>query len=83
MTTTPTLPTAPSDPDPQETQEWLDAIDGVLRAEGPARAQQLVEKVVERAQAGGAHVSLGVQTPYINTIPASEQAQMPGSDELE
>jgi len=83
MTTTPTLPIQPSDPDPQETQEWLDSIDGVLRAEGPARAQQLVEKVVEHAQAGGAHVSLGVQTPYINTIPPHEQAQMPGSDELE
>ena len=72
-----------SDPDPQETQEWIDAVDGVLAHEGPARAQQLIETVVERAQAGGAHVSLGVQTPYINTITPSEQPAMPGSDELE
>jgi len=83
MTTSPPISAQPADPDPQETQEWLDAIDGVLKTEGPARAQQLVESVVERAQAGGAHVSLGIQTPYINTIPTSEQAPMPGSDELE
>ncbi|GAC1652412.1 MAG: pyruvate dehydrogenase (acetyl-transferring), homodimeric type [Vulcanimicrobiaceae bacterium] len=72
-----------ANPDPQETQEWLDAIDGVLASEGPARAQKLLETVVDRAQAGGAHVSLGVQTPYINTIPPAEQPAMPGSDELE
>ncbi|MBV8245437.1 MAG: pyruvate dehydrogenase (acetyl-transferring), homodimeric type [Candidatus Eremiobacteraeota bacterium] len=72
-----------ADPDPQETQEWIDAIDGVLAHEGPARAQQLVERIVERAQSGGAHISLGVQTPYVNTIPVHEQAPMPGSDELE
>jgi pyruvate dehydrogenase E1 component len=71
------------DPDPEETQEWLDALDGVLTREGPARTRQLVERLVERAQTGGAHVSLGVQTPYINTIPPSQQPRMPGNDELE
>ena len=73
----------PVDPDAQETQEWLDALDGVLRHEGPARAKQLIEELVAKAQRGGAHVSLGVQTPYINTIPPSEEPPMPGSDELE
>ncbi len=71
------------DPDPQETQEWLEALDGVLRREGPARTQELVRRVVERAQFGGAHISLGVQTPYINTIPPSRQPKMPGNDEIE
>ena len=75
--------TALTDGDPQETREWMEALDGVLRHEGPARAQQLLEALVERAQRGGAHVSLGVQTPYINTITPAEQAPMPGSDELE
>jgi pyruvate dehydrogenase E1 component len=75
-------PLAP-DGDPQETQEWLDALDGVLAHEGPLRAQQLVERVVERAQYGGAAVELGVQTPYINTIPPTLQPIMPGNDELE
>jgi pyruvate dehydrogenase E1 component len=72
-----------ADADPQETQEWLDALDGVLEHEGPSRAQLLVEKIVERAQTGGAHVELGVQTPYVNTIPLSQQPRMPGNNELE
>jgi len=72
-----------TDPDPQETQEWLDALDGVLASEGPARARQLVERLVERAQMGGAHVELGVQTPYVNTIPPAFEARMPGNEELE
>jgi pyruvate dehydrogenase E1 component len=71
------------EPDPQETQEWLDAIDGVLAREGPARAKQIVERVAERAQTGGARVSLNVQTPYVNTIAPGQQPPMPGNDELE
>ncbi|HEV3157083.1 MAG TPA: pyruvate dehydrogenase (acetyl-transferring), homodimeric type [Candidatus Baltobacteraceae bacterium] len=70
-------------PDPQETQEWLEALDAVLAREGPAPATALMERVVERAQAGGAHVTLGVQTPYINTIPVSAQPPMPGDVALE
>ncbi len=72
-----------TDPDPQETREWLDALDGVLVHEGPARAQHLVERIVERAQTGGAHVELGVQTPYVNTIPLSHQPVLPGNEEVE
>jgi len=71
------------DVDPEETREWLDALDGVLVHEGPARAQHLVERIVERAQTGGAHVELGVQTPYVNTIPLALQPQLPGNEELE
>jgi pyruvate dehydrogenase E1 component len=71
------------DPDPQETQDWLESLDGVLAHEGPRRAQELVERIVERAQTGGAHVELGVQTPYVNTIPPSQQPKLPGNEELE
>src|SRR5271156_6430289 len=72
-----------SDDDPQETQEWLPAPDGGVVHEGPARAQQLVERVVERAQTGGAQVELGVQTPYVNSILVSQQPAMPGNGLLE
>jgi pyruvate dehydrogenase E1 component len=87
-TTTSALPaavetTAASQADPEETREWIDAIEGVIHHEGPGRAQELITAVVEAAQRGGAHVSLGLSTPYINTIPASEQPPMPGNDELE
>jgi pyruvate dehydrogenase E1 component len=70
-------------PDSQETREWVQAIEGVIEHEGPARAQELIGAVVEAAQRGGAHISLGLSTPYINTIPPSEQEPMPGNDELE
>ena len=71
------------DIDPTETQEWLDALDGVLASEGPVRTRKLVERVVERAQTGGAQVELGVQTPYVNSIPTAQQPMMPGNEELE
>ena len=85
MTTTMREPlvSASPQPDPAETQEWIDAMRGVLEQEGPARAQELIAAVVEFAQRGGAHVSLGLSTPYVNTISASEQEPMPGNDALE
>jgi len=73
----------PADGDPQETREWLEALDGVLEREGLTRARHLVERIVERAQSGGVTVELGVQTPYVNTIPRSQQPRMPGNTELE
>jgi pyruvate dehydrogenase E1 component len=72
-----------ADPDPQETREWREAMRGVLSAEGPERARDLIEHVVDEAQRGGAHVSLGWVTPYVNTIPPERQPAMPGDRELE
>ncbi len=71
------------DPDPQETREWVDAMRGVLTLEGHERARQLIAQLVDEAQSGGAHVSLGLATPYVNTIPADRQPPMPGDRELE
>jgi pyruvate dehydrogenase E1 component len=71
------------DPDPQETQEWIDAMRGVLATEGPDRARELIGRLVDEAQRGGALVSLGLETPYVNTIPVEMQAPMPGDRELE
>ncbi len=71
------------DPDPQETQEWLEAMRAVVQIEGPDRARALLEELVTEAQRGGAHISLGLETPYVNTIPADKEPPMPGNDELE
>ncbi|MEO9171390.1 MAG: pyruvate dehydrogenase (acetyl-transferring), homodimeric type [Candidatus Baltobacteraceae bacterium] len=71
------------DPDPQETQEWLDAMRALVSIEGPDRARRLLEALVDEARRGGAHVSLGLETPYVNTIPLEKQAPMPGDDRLE
>src|SRR5579863_7237581 len=72
-----------ADPDPQETREWLDAMRGVIEAEGPERARELIARLVDEAQRNGAHVSLGLQTPYINTISVDKQPRMPGDREVE
>ncbi|MBV8579023.1 MAG: hypothetical protein JOZ86_00140, partial [Candidatus Eremiobacteraeota bacterium] len=37
---------AGAQPGPQETREWLDALDGVIDAEGAARASELVRAIV-------------------------------------
>jgi pyruvate dehydrogenase E1 component len=71
------------DPDPQETQEWLESMRAVVALEGPDRARALLEDLVEEAQRGGTHISLGLETPYVNTIPPSKQPAMPGDPELE
>src|SRR6476620_1944458 len=47
------------DADPQETREWLEALEAVLREEGPERAQQLIDTVVNEARGSGAHVEVG------------------------
>ncbi|HUA08160.1 MAG TPA: pyruvate dehydrogenase (acetyl-transferring), homodimeric type [Candidatus Acidoferrales bacterium] len=72
-----------NDPDPQETQEWLESMRALVAVEGPDRARDLLGALVEEAQRGGAHVSLGLETPYLNTIPVEKQPAMPGNPELE
>ena len=77
------MTTLAHDPDPQETREWLEAMRGVLAAEGPDRARQLIGELVDEAQRGGVPISLGLETPYVNTIPVDQQARIPGDLEIE
>jgi pyruvate dehydrogenase E1 component len=69
--------------DPQETREWLDALDGVIDAEGPGRASELVRAIVERAATRGVRTPAAQTTPYVNTIPVDQQAHFPGDPEIE
>jgi len=71
------------DTDPEETTEWLDSLDTVISAEGNARAHYLMAKLIERARARNVGVPASVSTPYINTIPASDEAWFPGDEYLE
>jgi pyruvate dehydrogenase E1 component len=70
-------------PDPQETREWLDALDGVIDAEGGKRASELVSSVVGHAATRGIRTPSAQTTPYVNTIPVEKQAPFPGDDEIE
>src|SRR5258708_17367598 len=69
------------DVDPQETREWLEALEAVLREEGPERAQQLIDTVVNEARGSGAQVEVGLTTPYVNTIPPDREPPLPGDYE--
>src|SRR4051794_29730246 len=73
----------PTDIDPQETQEWLEALDAVVANDGPGRASQLLERVIERGRRVGAPPPDQGPTPYVNTIPTQLQEQFPGDLELE
>src|SRR3954469_24508785 len=71
------------DADPQETQEWLQELEAVLREEGPDRAQQLIDTVVNEARGSGAQLEVGLTTPYVNTIPVDREEKLPGDYEVE
>ncbi|WP_348944118.1 pyruvate dehydrogenase (acetyl-transferring), homodimeric type [Chitinibacter sp. FCG-7] len=72
-----------NDHDPQETKEWLEALQGVIEAEGAERAHFLVEKLVDQARQDGVNIPYTATTAYINTVPAHLQAKHPGNAHLE
>src|SRR3954454_8523927 len=63
-----------ADIDPQETAEWLEAVDGVVAAEGPARAQDLLQRVLTGAARRGVPMTAALSTPYLNTLPPEADA---------
>ena len=71
------------DVDPLETQEWLDALESVLKYEGPGRAHFLIEQMVERIRRAGGHLPFSLNTAYCNTIVPNAEARSPGDHELE
>jgi len=73
----------PGDVDPQETSEWLESFEAVVQSQGPERARYLLERLLEQAHHDGVRLGFTAQTPYVNTIPVSEQPKLPGNRELE
>ena len=71
------------DTDPQETKEWLESIEDALEEYGQERTQFLLQSLISYAQTKGARLPFNTNTPYINTIPKSEQLKYPGNLELE
>ena len=71
------------DIDPEETQEWIDSLEAVVDFRGEARARFLVRALLNRAREMGVAYPPTVSTPYVNTIPAEEQAWFPGDEYLE
>jgi len=71
------------DIDPIETAEWVDALEAVIRNDGPDRARKLLEEVFADARLRGLHPAEDLSTPYVNTIAAELEVPVPGDPELE
>ena len=71
------------DIDAQETQEWLESLDAVLEAHGHERAHYILEQLIDKARRSGAYLPYKATTAYLNTIPTSKEARLPGDLELE
>lgn len=71
------------DTDPDETREWIESLDAVIDRGGAARARFLMATLMERARDRGLGTPMTVTTPYINTIPPSEEPWFPGDADLE
>ncbi len=71
------------DIDPTETQEWLESLDAIVETHGKSRAQFIVAALLERARELQVGIPSMVSTPYVNTIPRSEQAAFPGDEHVE
>ena len=71
------------DIDPVETREWLESIDSVLKAQGPQRAQFILEKLVDFTRRSGTYLPFKPNTAYLNTIGKHQQPDYPGDRALE
>jgi pyruvate dehydrogenase E1 component len=77
------FPVEAQDADPTETGEWLDALLGVVRAEGGARGAFLLAQLEGRARELGIVPRLQPCSAYVNTIPPERQPPYPGDLALE
>src|SRR5499427_10959060 len=67
----------------QEMAEWLEAFHEVVDDQGPNKGADLLNALVRRARDAGVDVPVHLNTPYLNTIPASEEVPYPGDRKLE
>ena len=71
------------DRDPQETREWIESLEAVVAEGGGNHARNLLYRLLEAAQAQGVAIPEVLNTPYVNTIPASADASYPGDEGIE
>ncbi len=76
-------PEAAEDLNPAETGEWIEALEQIIDEEGADRASYLMQRLLERASTFGVTAPLRLNTPYVNTIPASEEVPYPGDRAVE
>ncbi len=69
--------------DDVEMREWLDSLDWVFESEGADRVQEILKVLESRAYEEGVRLPFTANTPYINSILASDEPHFPGSREIE
>jgi len=72
-----------NDPNPLETREWIESLKAVIDIEGPQRAHQLLEGMVELSRRSGAYLPFSPTTEYVNTIAPQLETKSNGDAELE
>src|SRR5690348_2478444 len=76
--------THPSEVDElEEIWEWIESFDAVVENGQPGLASRILQEIRNRALAAGVNVPFTANTPYLNTIPASQQPALPGDQEIE
>src|ERR1700723_447477 len=82
MVVRPVIP--PSDVDElEEIWEWIESFDAVVEKGKPGQASRILQEIRDRALASGVQVPFTANTPYVNTIHVSQQAALPGDQEIE
>lgn len=64
------------DVDPIETQEWKEALNSVVEYENVERAEFILNQLLDHARKLGVSVPTGIQTPYVNTLPAKTKMKL-------
>ena len=76
-------PVVLSDTNLPETEEWIQSLDEIVKYEGRDRGQFILRKLIERAHELGVRLPFNANTPYVNTIPLSDQPPFPGDRQIE
>ena len=71
------------DTDPLETQDWIESLTAVIQKQGNQRAHYLIKELINKAYMEGANIPYTQNTPYINTIPVSEEKKSNGDQNIE
>jgi len=66
-----------------ENQEWIDSIRYVIKTRDKDKVKQLLDLLQNEAQKHGISFTKPYNTPYINTIPPSDESAYPGDLEIE
>lgn len=71
------------DKDPEETAEWIESFDSLVDIAGTERAEYIMRQLLQRAGTQSVAVPMVTTTDYVNTIPADQEPEYPGDEELE